>query len=141
MLADVPIRPPAAALAACAVLAGCSLGGDEEPKRIAGAPKDIAQVVSELERATRTEDWAVVCQDLFTAAAFARAGGRDCERLLEETAGDVRNPDIRILEISISDDSAGVRVRTRAAGQAPVEDEIELVHERGEWRIDSLAAG
>lgn len=141
MLAAVRIRPSAPALAVCAVLAGCSLGGDDEPKQIAGAPKEIAQVVSELERATRDGDWPVVCQDLFTAAAFARAGGRDCERLLEETAGDIRDADIRLLSIKLEGKRAEATVRTRAAGQAAVEDTVVLVHERGEWRIESLAGG
>jgi hypothetical protein len=141
MLIGVPIRPPAAALAACAALAGCSLGGDEEPKPISGAPKEIARVVDELERATRTGDWAVICQDLFSAAAFARAGGRDCERLLEETAGDVHGADIRLMSIELEGKRARAAVRTRAEGQAPVEDTVVLVRERGEWRIEALAAG
>jgi hypothetical protein len=34
---------------------------------------------------------------------------------------------------------ATARVRTRARGQAPIEDRIELVRERGRFRVDALA--
>jgi hypothetical protein len=141
MLIAVPIRPSAAALAACAALAGCSLGGDEEPEPIAGTPKEIAATVQELERASRARDWDAICDDLFSAAARDRAGGRDCARLLRETAGDVRRPEIRLLSIDIEKDRARARVRTRSAGQAPAEDTVVLVREQGEWRIEALTAG
>jgi len=141
MLTAVPIRPSAAALAACVALAGCSLGGDDEPKPITGAPKDIAAAIDDLERATRAGDWGTICDDLFSAAALERAGGRDCARLLRETAGDVRRPEIRLLSIELEEERARARVRTRSAGQAPVEDTVVLVREGSEWRIESLTAG
>ena len=149
MLIAVPIRPAtaayaasaAAALAACAALAGCSLGGEDEPKPIAGAPKDIAAAIDDLERASRAGDWDTICEELFSSAARDRAGGRDCRRLLRETAGDVRRPEIRLLSIELEQERARARVRTRSAGQAPVEDTVVLVRERGEWRIDALSAG
>ena len=143
MLIAVPIRPSAAALAACAAaaLASCSLGGDDEPKPIAGAPKEVAAAIDDLERASRSRDWGTICDDLFSAAARDRAGGRDCERLLRETAGDVRRPEIRLLSIEVEENRARARVRTRSAGQAPVEDTVVLVRDRGEWRIEALTAG
>jgi hypothetical protein len=141
MLIAVPNRRLAAALAASAALAGCSLGGDDEPEPITGAPKEIAAAVRELERASRARDWEAVCNDLFSAAARERAGGRDCAGLLRETAGDVRSPEIRLLSIELEKDRARARVRTRSAGQAPVEDTVVLVREGGEWRIDALTAG
>jgi hypothetical protein len=141
MLIGVPMRPPVAAIAVCAALAGCSLGDDEEPKPVAGSANEIAAAIDRLERATRAEDWATVCDELFSAAALERAGGRDCERLLRETAGEARRPDIRLVSIDLAEDRARARVRSRSAGQAPVEETVVLVRERGEWRIESLAAG
>jgi len=123
-------------------LAGCSLGEDEEePQAARGAPRQVAAAIDGLERATRRGNWAAICDDVFSKTARARAGGRDCERLLREQARDVRDPEIRVLEISIIDGRASVRVRTRSTGQARVEEVIQLVREGGEWRIDSLAAG
>ena len=129
------------AIAICLASAGCSLGGDEEPKPATGATREIGAVISALERASGTHDFRTICEDLFTAAARRRAGGRDCRRLLRESAGDVRAPRIEVLGIEIKGQEAHVRVRTRAAGQRPLADVIELRREGGEYRIESLAAG
>ena len=130
MLIGVPNRPYAAVLAVlgtCAALAGCSLGHEEEPPPASGAAREIGRAIEQLERATRADDWAGVCAELFSAAARDRAGGADCRRLLAETAGDVERPEIRLLSIELEEDGARARVRTRAGGQAPVEDTVVLV--------------
>lgn len=121
--------------------AGCSLGGDDEPKPATGATREIGQVVGALETATAARDFRMICEDLFTSAARRRAGGRDCARLLRESAGEVRRPRIEVLGIEIDGRRARVRVRTRAEGQRPLRDVIELRREGGEYRIESLAAG
>ena len=123
-------------------LAGCSLGGDDEPEPIAGGSQGRSPRRSTTSSGpAASRDWGTICDDLFSAAARDRAGGRDCARLLRETAGDVRRPEIRLLSIELEEDRARARVRTRSAGQAPVEDTVVLVRERGEWRIEALTAG
>ncbi len=78
----MPSRPAAAAgLLAGAALGSCSLGGEEPPPRpIAGAPRDVARVVSELGEASRRGQYRRICSELFTEAARRRAGGRDCAK-------------------------------------------------------------
>jgi hypothetical protein len=120
---------------------GCSVGADDEPKPATGATREIGTVVGALERATAGQDFRAICDDLFTAAARRRAGGRDCRRLLRESARDVRRPQIEVLGIEIERGRARVKVRTRAEGQRPLADVIELRRERGGYRIESLAAG
>jgi hypothetical protein len=124
-------------MAFAAFLAGC-LGADEEPRPATGAPRAIAEVVQRLERATADRDFAVVCRDLFTAAARERAGGRDCVRLTRSAAAGVERPSIDLVEIDLDGASARVRVRTRATGQAALSDVLLLRRERGEWRVDAL---
>jgi hypothetical protein len=119
-------------------LAGCSLGGDEEPRPVRGAPRQAAHTVQALERATRTRDYRSICERLFTASARRRAGGPDCPRLLGSTAEGLSGPRIEILGIDIQGERAKVRVRSRAAGQPPLTDTIQLRRERGDYRIDSL---
>jgi hypothetical protein len=140
ILIPVPWRSRAALIGVVApvALAGCSLGGDEEPQAVKGAPRQVAQTVGALERATRTGDYRSICDRLFTASARRRAGGRDCPRLLGSTAEGLRGPRIQILGIDISGDRAKVRVRSRAAGQPPLVDTIVLRRERGSYRIDAL---
>jgi hypothetical protein len=126
--------------AALLALSGCSLGGHEETRPAAGAPRAVAAAIQELDSATRARDYRRICDELFTAAARRRAGGADCERLLRSAAQGVRRPRIQIVAIRIEGDRATVRVRSRAANQRPLVDEVELVRaERGRYRIAALA--
>lgn len=117
---------------------GCSGGEDEaDPKPARGAPKQVAEVVARLERATAARDFGAVC-GLFSTAARERAGGNGCEASLAKRAGGVRGPSIRILSIRIEADRATARVRTESDGQAPVDETIELVREDGRYFIAAL---
>ncbi len=144
MLAEVKrgvsgaISSLAGILLAGALLDGCLGESDPEPKRISGAPKEVADVVVRLERVTRRRQFAELCDNLFTRSARSRAGGNDCVELLRATAKDVRGARIRLLEVKIQGTRARARVRTVAEGQAAVEETIELVRERGRFRIAAL---
>jgi hypothetical protein len=121
------------------VLGGCSFSDQEdEPKKISGAPKEVARVVARLETATRRRQFNVLCDQLFTEAARGRAGGKDCVALLRETAKDVRRARIRLLEVKINGDRATARVRTTAQGQTAVEETIDLVRKKDGYRIAAL---
>lgn len=127
------------ALLALAALAGCSGGGGEaDPPPAKGAPKAVAAAIDRLERAAQRRDFAGICRDLLAADARERAGGGDCAQLLRSTAGDVRQPQIRVLSIEIEGDRADVRVISRAEGQSPVQETIQLVREGDEYRIAAL---
>lgn len=124
----------------CLLLASCSLGGDDPPPApVAGAPRDVARVVAELDAATRRGQFRRICAELFTSAARRRAGGRDCASLLRSTAGGLRNPRVELVSIRVTVREALARVRTRAAGQAAIEDVLVLRHEGGRYRIEALA--
>ena len=131
-----------AALTLVVVLAIALLGGggDDEPERITGAPKEIAAVVARLERATQRREFNVLCDDLFTRSARERAGGKDCVALLRETAKDVRKARIRLLDVRVQGNRARARVRTTSEGQTAVEETIDLVRERGRYRISALVS-
>ena len=140
MLLHVPraVRGGAALIAALAI-GGCSIGSDDEPRPSGRQAAEIDQVFQALERATREGDFRTICNELFSSTARRRAGGRGCVRLLRSNAREVRRPRIELVDIRLKKGGADVRVRTRAAGQRPLEDEIELVRERGEYRIQALA--
>jgi hypothetical protein len=124
-------------MALAVILTGC-LGADEEPVPAGGAARDVAAVVDRLERATAEKDFATVCDELFTAAARERAGGRECPRLTGSAAEEIARPRIEIKAIEIRPGRARVDVVTRAAGQAEVPDVLELRREQGEWRVEAL---
>jgi hypothetical protein len=118
--------------------AGCALGDSSKPKPAKGPARDVAAVVDRLQTATAKGDWRAICNDLFTASARARAGGKDCPRLLRSDAGRVTRPRVDVVRITVRGPTAAVRVRSRAGGQPPLEDVIELRRERGRYRVDSL---
>jgi hypothetical protein len=124
-------------MAVAAVIAGC-LGGDEEAPPATGAPRALAEVVQRLERATAAGDFETVCNDLFTAAARARAGGEDCVRLTSSAAAGVARPRIDVRAIELQGATARVRVESRARGQAVVSDVLLLRREGGRWRVEAL---
>ena len=123
---------------ALAGLAGCSFGDDDEPEAPRATVRAVEQTVERLEQAIAGGDWQVVCNELFTASARRRAGGRACPRLLRSDAEGLRRPTIRIVRIDVEGGRAEVRVRSRSRGQQPITDVIELRRERGTYRIDSL---
>jgi hypothetical protein len=119
---------------------GCALDGQAQPKQAKGASRDVAAVVKRLEQASARADWRTVCDQIFTAGARKRAGGKDCARLLRSDAEGIAKPSIQVVHITLrSRGRAAVRVRSRARGQPALEDVIELKRERGAYRVDSLA--
>jgi hypothetical protein len=143
MLRSVTRRSRAAhglAVGLACLAGGCSLGdGDgDSPRPARGAPRAVAALLSELERAARGSDWRAVCGELFSRGARERAGGRDCPRLLRSAAGELRGARIELVDLRIARRHIDARVRSRARGQPPLTDTIRIVRERGQYRIDSL---
>ena len=126
-------------MAGAQVLAGCSVGEDQEAKPAKGAPKQVAQVVAALDAATRRGDFKRICDELLTRGARRRAGGRECARLMRSTAREVQRPRIEVLSITVVPDGARVKVRTRARGQPALVDTLQLVRQGGKYRIEGLA--
>jgi hypothetical protein len=118
---------------------GCSLGADEEPQPVSGAPKAIVATVERLERAVAERDYATVCGRLFTAKARERSGGGECAAQLRSAAEGVSRPSIRIEGIDVKGDRASVRVATQAQGQARLTDTLELRRQGGRWLIEALS--
>ena len=117
---------------------GCSLGADDEAKPASGPPAQIATTVDRLERAVATEDFATICNRLFTQAARRRAGGDDCARQLRSVATGVKDPTIEIEAIDVKGNRATVKVRTEAEGQARVGDELHMRRQAGRWLVEAL---
>lgn len=134
------MRLLAAAPLTVLVLAGCSLGGgDESPQPVKGAPRQVAQAVADLDDATRKGEYRRICDQLFTASAKQRAGGRNCASLLRSTSRELLRPSIELVSIRVTSREAVARVRTRAAGQAPIVDQLVLRRQGGRYRIEALS--
>jgi len=126
-------------LLALAMVAGCSSGDSaSDPPPAEGVPRQVAETVERLERATQRRDFKAICDELLTKEAREKAGGGDCIRLLRSTAADVRRPRISILSIRVEEGRANVRVRSTAEGQGSVQETIRLVREGEGYRIAAL---
>jgi hypothetical protein len=124
---------------AAALLGGGSIGGgdDGRPPAATGAPKQIAATIMEFQRALAAGDFATICGELFTLDAREAAGGDRCPSVLQERAGGLRNPDVRIVSINVRGDAATAIVRATVAGGKPVTDTIALKREGGRYKIVS----
>jgi hypothetical protein len=118
---------------------GCSVGADSEPQPVSGVPKQIAATVDRLEGAIAREDYAEVCDRLFTATARERAGGADCAKQLTSAAEGVSRPAIVVQGIEVNGNRAAVKVATTAEGQARLIDTLQLRREGGRWLVEALS--
>jgi hypothetical protein len=132
-------RARAAGLLALLALAGCSLGDDERPRQATGAACEVEAAVERLERAVAAGEWAAICNELFTPDARRRAGSADCPRLLRSDVAGVRSPRIELVSIELERGRALARVRSRARGQPPLRETIELRRGGDGYRVESLS--
>ncbi|GBD46575.1 hypothetical protein JDY09_03265 [Thermoleophilum album] len=131
-------RGLAVVLALALAPAGCSFGPDVEPPPASPDTNAIAAVVEGLATAARQKRWRTICEELLTPAARERAGGVNCERFIALAASDIRDPTVRIEEITIRGALAVATVRARSAGEPAVRETLILARTQGGWRVDGL---
>ena len=119
--------------AASLFAAGCGGGGDED---------EVKDAIKNLATAAQDKDYAKVCDGLtdkvrkqFEQGA-ARAGGGDCEKLLERLdrggaiSREIGDPnDLKFEKVTVKDDKATVRIKGER-------EPAELLKEDGEWKVD-----
>ena len=128
---------PAAGAALAVALGGC--GEREEPPLARGPTAEAAATVQALERAAARRDFGAICRRLLAAEARRRLGGDGCPLRLRHRAAGLRSPRVGVVHITLRGRrAASVRVRARAAGERPADETIELVRERGRFRIAAL---
>ena len=129
-----------ALLAAFAAFLIARAASDDDTPRVSGAPKDVVAAVQSFGRALAARDFGAVCEEMFTVEAREAAGGDRCPSVLQDTAGGLRRPDVRIVAINVRGGTAEVTVRATVAGGPPVTDVIRLVRQDGRFKIVSAGA-
>lgn len=134
-----------AALAVLAVgaiaLLVARLSGRQDTPAVSGDAEDVVNTVMQFETALANRDWPGVCTRLYSSRARAAAGGARCPTTLAQSAGGLRDPRVKILSVVVRGQAATVTVAASVNGKPPVTDAIQLVRERGRFRITSAGVG
>jgi hypothetical protein len=103
--------------------------------------KEVRQTVERFGNASRDKDYQTLCDDLFSKAIVEqlRSTGQPCEVSLKIGLSDVQNPTLEVRSVKVDGNKASAEVDSKAAGQRPSHDTIELIKEDDGWRISSLA--
>ena len=128
-----------AAVAGAIVIAvvGVIRGGDEEPPVVSGTPKEAVETVEAFRKALGARDFATICEQLYTTEAREAAGGDDCQSVLAQETAKLRNPQVKIVGLTVTKDDAVVIVKASVSGQKAVQDTLRLEREKGRFRIAS----
>jgi hypothetical protein len=129
----------AVAVVAVAVIAllVARLSGRNDTPEVSGAAKDVVATVQQFQAALAGRDWATICNVLYTSRARTAAGGGKCPATLAQSAGGLRQPRVKILSVVVRGQAATVTVAASVNGKQPVTDAIQLVRERGRFRVAS----
>jgi hypothetical protein len=133
----VALAAAAALLVVAAALLAILISDRSDTPAISGAPKDVVATVTQFETALAGRDWATICNTLYTSEARASAGGAHCPATLAQSAGGLRQPRVRIVAVVVRGQAASVKVAASVNGRPAVTDTIQLVRERGRFRIAS----
>lgn len=133
----------ALALVAVAVIAllVARLSGSQDTPEVSGAAKDVVATVMQFQSALANRDWPTICNELYTSKARSAAGGGRCASTLAQSAGGLREPHVKILSVVVRGQAATVTVAASVNGRPPVTDAIQLVRERGRFRVASAGVG
>lgn len=122
---------------AAVTLVGC--GTTSSATNFSGAEADVAEQVESLQTTGESRDGEEACADILSASLreSMRAGGKTCADEVTEAMNDADDFELDVREVTVQGATATVRVRARIGGAERLRT-LELVRERGAWRIDSL---
>jgi hypothetical protein len=131
-----------AALAGVLVIVVVSVirDGDDGPPAVSGTPKEAVETIEAFRRALAVRDFATICDRLYTSDAREAAGGDDCQSVLAQETAKLRDPQVRIVGLTVRGKEATVNVQASVRGERPVADTIRLEREKGRFRIASRGA-
>jgi hypothetical protein len=131
----------AAGLVAAAGLAACGSGGGHKGPTPAQDRAAVRDTLVKLERATATHDYATMCNQVLARELIARVAGAGlpCQTAMKLGLRGVRQPHLTVTAIKVSGNRALAQVYSGAQGQKAASDVVQLVRERGAWRVASLA--
>jgi hypothetical protein len=132
-----PLTWAAIAGAIIITIVGVVRGGDDGPPAVSGTPKEAVELVETFRKALAARDFATICDELYTLEAREASGGDDCQSVLAQETAKLRDPEVKIVGLTVTRDRAVVNVEASVRGEKAVEDTITLAREKGKFRIAS----
>jgi hypothetical protein len=120
------------ALAAAAALTACGGGASDSAKRFSGEKQKVAQVIEDLETASKDGDIERICEELLSRRAVAQ--GEKTLLGAVRSFGGKDKIDIDAQTVAISGSRATVQVRYSGGGRSR-KGNVALVKEDGDWVI------
>jgi hypothetical protein len=134
---------PLAALAIAAVTgltAGCAPtpSSDDSSGDFKGQQRLVANAVEDLQSAAADSDEGKICRDVLARSLADRLAARGgCAKVVDGAIKDADTFDIAVQSVSITGDRATARVKSETGTKDRIAT-LELVRERGAWRIAGL---
>jgi predicted lipid-binding transport protein (Tim44 family) len=129
LLAALPL-----ALGACGQAAKDSAGGFQ------GEQKNVAQTVEDLQSFARKGDASKICSELLAPDLVAKikaSSHETCDKALKDTIADADAFELQVQKVTVNSDKATAVVRSQG-GNKDRTDTLELVRDRGAWKIATL---
>lgn len=102
---------------------------------------EVRETLDSYAEATREKDYQRLCDDLYDSDLVERirAAGLPCEVALRTGLEDRQNPQLQVLSVDVTGDTANARVRSTAVGEVASTDTVGLVRDGDNWRVSSLS--
>jgi hypothetical protein len=128
----VPVLARIALLVAVLTLAAC---GKER------ATQAVRKSVDHFRSDVAKQDYSDLCKNVLADNLInsLEGSGVPCELALKTGFSGVKDPKLAIKTIAVNGDRALVGVHSTASNQAPSDDTLSLIKEKGKWKISSLA--
>src|SRR4051795_8181577 len=128
-------------VAVVALLVGCGGGGssggdaDNSAEKFSGEQRAEAQVVEDFSDAAGREDWATICDELFTPQAADQKKGLlsdSCDAALADELEDNHDMNLTVTKVTNLGDTHTVTSKDDEGNN----QSFEVVQDGGTWRID-----
>jgi hypothetical protein len=131
------MKRPAAGLVALLVLAGCGAGQASSEDRFAGAEREVAAQVEELQAAGQSDEPEEICANILSRRLVQEleAAGTTCNEEMDKAIQDADDFELDVRDVTIRGSQATARVRRGEDGPTAT---FEFVRENGQWRATSF---
>jgi outer membrane lipoprotein SlyB len=124
------------------VLGACGQATKDSAEDFKGDQKAVAQTVEDLQSASRKHEGDKICASLLAPALVAqikKASGGDCGKGIKDALSDADSFELEVKKVTISGANASAVVKSEGGDKDRV-DTLELVKDRGAWKVATLGA-